>query len=725
MFMIKFGSFIARNSFAHSSSIRLIGCCSTAATAASRSSNNHLSSYVTKLRSVWKNNFNVQKSSRRCKRNRADGGKAVGGLFLTGTWLAAAAPVVKAQNLQFEERTRLVGLKDESKTQDPKFDWEEFLKLVWPEIWYLLGAVVSALAVALVNIQIPVYLGDLVNIVSKFTSEMPPADYIEQLRQPVIKLISIYGVQGILTFVYISLLQTMGERISVDLKTKLFDSIVLQDIEFFDRTKTGEIVNRLTTDVHDFKSAFKMCISQGLRSFTQVVGSTVSLFLISPKLTGLMVAVVPAIVVLGTLIGASLRKLSKAAQAQVARAAAVADEAISNIRTVRAFATEQKEQALYNQEVQEACYQNEKLGIGIAVFQGLANFALNGIVLGVIYAGGFMMSEKELTAGQLMSFLVATQTIQKSLAQMSLLFGHAVRGMGAGARVFQYIKMQPSILLGGDIDESMLKRARINDHTRDCIQFRDVSFAYPTRPDQIVLDGYSLNIPSGKVVALCGLSGAGKSTVAALLERFYDIDSGDITICDKPLRSLDPQWLRGQLIGYINQEPQLFATSIRENIRYGQTDATDTQVEIAARLANAHEFIVNFPDGYDTRVGERGATVSGGQKQRIAIARALLKNPAILILDEATSALDAESERLVQQALDRVMRGRTVIVIAHRLSTIKNADLIAVMKDGKVAEIGKHNELLKSKGIYWNLIRQQQIKDEAEEKTQKRKGFLG
>ena len=408
------------------------------------------------------------------------------------------------------------------------------------------------------------------------------------------------------------------------------------------------------------------------------------------------------------------------AQEQSAKAAAVADEAISNLRTVRAFAMEDIEMERYDAQVQRAKNYHELLGLGIGLFQSGTVLFLNGIVLSTLYYGGYLLSMQELTPGDLMAFLVSTQTIQRSLGQMSLLFGQVVKGMSAGTRVFEYINLQPEIPIKGG------KKIAFHNLMGE-LGFHGVHFSYPTRPDQKILENFNLNIPGGKIVALVGASGGGKSTAAALLERFYDCDSGVVTIDKIDIKKLDPKWLRGQAIGYINQvqwkknlcikyiirvimsfqEPTLFATSIKENIRYGRPEASDFEVFEAAKAANCHEFILKFPNGYDTVVGERGVTVSGGQKQRIAIARALIKNPSILVLDEATSALDTESEKIVQEALDSICKGRTVLVIAHRLSTIKNADIIAVIQDGKIAELGNHNSLRKRGGLYSELIRQQ------------------
>lgn len=608
---------------------------------------------------------------------------------------ALCAPKVKHSRLVKE---------DGGGGSDTKFDWKQFFQMLVPEMWYLLAAVIAAVAAALVNIKIPLLLGDLVNVVTNMTKEAT-SDFINNLKIPAIKLLMFYSVQGLLTFIYISLLSTVGENVAARMRIKLFDSLLRQDVEFFDTHKTGELVDRLTSDIQDFKSSFKLCISQGLRAVTQTIGCVFTLYAISPKLTVLIVTVIPAIIGVGTMMGSGLRALSKAAQDQVARSTAVADEALGNVRTVRAFAMETKENEIYSQQVELSKKMNINLGLGIGAFQGLSNVALNGIVLGTLFAGGYLMSGGEITAGDLMSFLVASQTIERSLAQMSFLFGNVVKGMSAGARAFEFINNEPKIpIKGGKI---IPYYAMYGD-----VEFEHVNFSYPTRAGQKVLKDFNLKVPRGTVVALVGLSGGGKSTVAALLERFYDIDDGKISIDGVSLKELDPTWLRGKAIGFINQEPVLFATSVMENIRYGRPDATDIEVIEAASMANADGFIRSFPEGYNTVLGERGVTVSGGQKQRIAIARALIKNPSILVLDEATSALDAESEQIVQAALDNVVKGRTVLIIAHRLSTIRDADIIAVVSNGQIVEQGSHDELRKKKGLYWELIRKQELEEE-------------
>jgi len=632
--------------------------------------------------------------------------------------------VVKCSN---EASNRLVGARyktssgdssqDSSGKDQDHFDWGKFWILLKENIAYLVVAIGSAMAVAALNIRIPQLLGDLVNIVAQtFASNTSGlgreetaatggnmANFLQEMRGPAMEMVKLYVGQAALTFAYIYSLACVGERMSVSLRRELFSSILQQDIAFFDEHNSGEIVSRLTSDIQDFKSSFKQCISMGLRTVSQTIGSSVVLYLISPEMAGATLVLMPVVVGCGTLFGSLLRRLSRRAQEQGARATAAGEECISNIRTVRAFAMEDLEMKMYTEEVEKSRESYEMLGLGIGLFQGGVNLFLNSVVLGTLYYGGYLMSEQRLTPGDLMSFLVATQTIQRSLGQMSLVFGQAIKGFSAGGRVFEYMNLEPSIPLhsGG---KTIPFYSLFGD-----VEFRNVSFTYPTRPHQVVLDDLSLKIPAGHMVALVGSSGGGKSTVASLLERFYDCSSGGVYLDGINIKEFDPKWLRGKCIGYISQEPVLFATSVMENIRYGRPEATDQEIVEAAKSANAHKFISEFPQGYQTVLGERGVTLSGGQKQRVAIARALVKNPSLLVLDEATSALDAESEKVVQEALDSVCKGRTVLVIAHRLSTVKNANLIAVISKGKIAEMGTHEELKRKGGIYSYLIRQQEV----------------
>ncbi|KMQ92934.1 atp-binding cassette sub-family b member mitochondrial [Lasius niger] len=600
------------------------------------------------------------KSTQKCTKENVNESKFASYIFkygLSGLGLTTAC-ILRSRNqiVLCREAKRISDVK--SDTPELIFEWTKFFKYLYPHIWYLLLALSSAIIVALLNIQIPQCVGSIINVLTEICQSKSDStkQIILQLTQPAFVLARMYIVQAFFTFVYIYTLSHVGERVAVSLRQDLFKSIIMQDIEFFDKTRSGEIVSRLTSDIQDFKSSFKTCIAQGLRSLTQIIGCVISVIVISPQLTTLV---------------------------------------------VRAFAAEEKEAEMFYKEVERSSELYERLGFGIGFFQAGTNLLLNGILLSTLYFGGQLLSTGELSPGSLMAFLMATQTIQKSLGQLSVLFGTFVRGQSAGARVFQYLDMPPSqMMTSGDIitDKSLAGN----------IIFKNVKFSYPTRPDHVVLKNFNLHIPAGKTVAIVGASGNGKSTVAALLERFYDVDEGSITIDGRDIRSLNSSYLRGNVFGYINQEPTLFATSIMENIRYGRQNATDKEVIEAAKEANAHEFITKFPDGYATEVGERGAQLSGGQKQRVAIARALLKQPSVLILDEATSALDYESERVVQKAIEDATRGRTVLVIAHRLSTIKGADVIVVLQRGVIVEMGVHSELIKRKGVYYTLVNEQE-----------------
>ncbi|XP_033321351.2 mitochondrial potassium channel ATP-binding subunit [Megalopta genalis] len=623
--------------------------------------------------------------------------------FGFGAVSVIATCIVKSNSTIVECRALKALPRDIGDDTDLQFNWKKFLQYLRPYLWQLLIALSSALAVALLNIWIPQYVGSVINVLTRVcqnTGNVSEKNLLLELAQPAFALARMYIAQAFFTFIYIYTLSHVGEKIAMHLRQDLFKSIIMQDITFFDKNRSGEIVGRLTSDIQDFKSAFKTCISQGLRSTAQIAGCVVSVIIISSELTALMVMSMSTIIFIGSLFGRTLRKLSAQAQSQTSKSTAVCEEAIQNIKTVKAFAAENKEIEMFSKEVEQGALLYEKLGFGIGLFQGGTNLFLNGILLCTLYFGGHLMSVGQLSPGDLMAFLMATQTIQRSLSQLSLLFGTYVRGISAGARVLEYLDMPPSpMMVTGEI---------ITDHSlAGNIAFKDVKFCYPTRPDHIILSNFNLHIPAGKTVAIVGSSGNGKSTVAALLERLYDVDEGSITIDGKDLRTLNAGYLRGTVLGYIDQEPVLFATSVMENIRYGKHDATDEDVIEAAKEANAHEFIMKFPNKYETHVGERGAQLSGGQKQRIAIARALLKRPSILILDEATSALDYKSERIVQKALEDVTKGRTVLVIAHRLSTVKAADIIVVLQKGVIAEMGTHTELLKKGGIYYNLVNEQ------------------
>ncbi|ORZ41669.1 P-loop containing nucleoside triphosphate hydrolase protein [Catenaria anguillulae PL171] len=585
----------------------------------------------------------------------------------------------------------------------------QLIRRDWP---LLLAVILSTVAGALASLALPRVMGQLVTVISQSLTTASPtaaataatttgtslAAALAPLNRPALRLLALFLAKGILTFTHISLVSQLGENLAHRLRTQLFDSLVHQDLAFFDARQSSELVARLTADVQEFKHTFKQCVTNGLRSVTEVTGSVLHLLHLSPVLTATLAGSMPVLYLIGTLYGAYLRRLSRKAKDVEASALGSAGEALGNIRSVKAYAAEDREVAKLHRATRKSAAWNQYLGMHIGAFQAITSTSIGSMILLVLYVGGAQVAQGAMDPGHLMTYLMATQAAQRSLAQLGVLVGQLIKAQAAAVRVFEFIHMQPEIPVAAPG-----QAVRLSD-LRGELEFSHVDFAYPTRPDHVVLRNFSLHVPAGSVVALCGASGSGKTTVSGLLERFYDPLKGQVTVDGVDLRDMDTKWWR-EHVGYLAQQPVLFSSTIKDNIKYGRPDATDEEVEQAARAANAHEFISGFADGYETVVGERGASLSGGQRQRIAIAAAILKNPKILILDEATSALDTQSERLVQDALNKLMHGRTVIVIAHRLQTIQNADMIVVMgkPQGQILEMGTHAQLMAMKGTYWKM----------------------
>jgi ATP-binding cassette subfamily B protein len=508
---------------------------------------------------------------------------------------------------------------------------------------------------------------------------------------------AVFAIQAVAVALRYTLFTTAGERVVTRLRQDLFASLMSQEVAFFDQRKTGELTNRLASDTTVLQNTVSVNISMALRNAASALGGIVMLFYTSPRLTFLMLALVPAVAVGAVVYGRRVRKLSKEVQDALAASNEVAEESLSGVRTVRSFAAERHEVARYRDAQEHAFGLARRRIVQSAIFMGTASFAASASAAAVLWYGGRLVLDGVLTVGSLTSFLIYSLTVAFSLGALTDLWADFMRASGAAERVFELLDRQPAIPpTGGE------RLASLQGH----VQFEQVHFAYPSRPDVPVLQGIQLDISPGEVVAIVGPSGAGKSTIAGMLARMYDPLQGRVQVDGRDLRGLDPEWLRQQ-IGTVAQEPMLFATSIADNIRYGRDGATDAEVEAAARAANAHEFISRFPEGYKTLVGERGVQLSGGQKQRIAIARAMLKDPRILVLDEATSALDAESEHLVQEALERLMKGRTTLIIAHRLSTVVGANRVMVLDGGQVVQSGSHSTLMTQEGLYRRLVERQ------------------
>jgi ATP-binding cassette subfamily B protein len=513
-------------------------------------------------------------------------------------------------------------------------------------------------------------------------------------------LLVLFFVQAVFTALRAWLFTQAGERIVARLRTQVFSRILQQDIAFFDATRTGELTSRLASDTSVLQNTVSVNLSMALRYIVGAIGGVALLLWTSPTLTGVALLVVPVVAAGAALLGRRIQKLSAEVQDALARSNEVAEEAIGGVRTVRSFAAEQAEIKRYGDQVESSYQLAAKRAFAIGTFNGVAGFAGYAAVALVVWYGGRLVLADQMSVGDLTAFLLYTLMVAFSLGAMVGLYSDFMRATGASARVFDLLDQT------GPIEGTPRATVATPERMRGDVVLDGVAFAYPTRPDAPVLTGLDLHIEPGEVVALVGPSGAGKSTIAALLARMYDPQHGAVRIDGAPISELDPSALRRQ-IGLVAQEPILFATSIADNIRYGRPTATDDEVRAAAVAANADGFVSAFPEGYQTRVGERGVRLSGGQKQRVAIARALLKDPPILVLDEATSALDAESEHLVQEALERLMQGRTTLIIAHRLSTVRAADRVVVLDGGKVAESGTHDDLIQRRGLYRRLVERQ------------------
>ena len=521
---------------------------------------------------------------------------------------------------------------------------------------------------------------------------------LDQIDRAALLILVVFFLQAIASSVRYYLFTMAGERIVLRLRQRLYSHILNQEVAFFDHNKTGELMSRISSDTTIVQNAVSVNISMGLRNLAGTVGGLCLMTYTSPILTLSMLLVIPPVAIGAALFGRRIRNFSRKAQDTLAEASIVAEETISGVRTVRSFAQEEFEKKRYDVSLFSSLRAVREKVLQITWFMTLASLVGYAAIAGVVWMGGRKVINGDLSIGDLTQFLIYLLIVAFSVGSLGSLWGDFMSAIGAARRVFEILDKKPDVAL---------TEGKRLEKVNGAVSFHAVSFSYPARPEAKVLENFSLEIRPGQVVALVGPSGSGKTTVAALLSRFYDPNEGEILIDGTKLRELEPHWLRTQ-VGLVSQEPILISSTIEENIRYGNADATTEQVHEAAKRANAHEFIQRFPQSYQTLVGERGIQLSGGQKQRVAIARALLKDPKILILDEATSALDTESEALVQDALTRLMKGRTTLVIAHRLSTIQDADVICVMENGHILQRGTHSDLLNNNtGLYRKLIERQ------------------
>jgi ATP-binding cassette subfamily B protein len=495
------------------------------------------------------------------------------------------------------------------------------------------------------------------------------------------------------------LVMTIGERIVADLRRDVFAHLVSLSPAFFDSARSGELVSRLTADTTQIKSAVGASVSIALRNMMLFIGATAMMVITSPKLSGFVLLAIPLIVIPLVAFGRWVRRLSRNAQDTLADASAYASELIGSIRTVQAYTSERLATGRFGGDV-EAAYEAARSSTRArAVLTLIIIFIVFSSVVAILWVGSHDVLTGQITPGRLGQFVLYAAFAATGLGQLSEVWGEVSAASGAAERLFEILRVKSQIT-------APPKPVALPVPARGDVGLENVSFAYPTRPDVLAIDNVSLAVKAGEKVAIVGPSGAGKSTLFHLLLRFYDPTRGTISLDGVPVRSADPVEVRAR-IALVPQDTVVFAASARENIRFGRPDATDAEVERAADLAHATEFLRRLPGGFEAQLGERGVTLSGGQRQRIAIARAILRDAPLLLLDEATSALDAESETLVQTALEELMRHRTTLVIAHRLATVLSCDRIMVMDQGRIVEQGTHAELVAANGLYARLARLQ------------------
>lgn len=581
---------------------------------------------------------------------------------------------------------------DRSKTRRSLKPLTRLLPYLLKHRGMVLAAVAALFAAAVITLVLP-------NAVRRMIDYGFGADDPALVNSYFAVLIGVVCALAMASSIRYFLVMWLGERVVTEVRADVFDHMTHLSPSFYDSAKSGEILSRLTADTTQIKAAFGASASLAMRNLIMFLGASVMMVVTSPRLSVFVLAAIPVILVPILGFGRKVRKRSRFAQDTLADASAYASEMLGSVRTLQAFTHERRSAERYASAVEAAFQAARQAIVARAALTGFAIFVIGSSIVAVLWIGASDVFAGRITGGELSQFLLYSILAAGSLAALSEVWGELSQAAGAAERLSELLEIEPEITAPAN-------PVPLPEAKRGAISFDQVSFAYRNSKDMPVVQDLTLEVSPGETVAVVGPSGAGKSTLFSLLMRYYDPDAGTIRLNGIDLRQLDPQDLRAH-IALVPQDTAIFGATVAENIAYGRPDASRDEVVAAAQAALAAPFIDNMTDGFDTLVGERGITLSGGQRQRIAIARAVLRNAPVLLLDEATSALDAESENLVQKALDRLMEGRTTLVIAHRLATVLKADRIVVMEDGRIVETGTHAELSAAGGLYAKLARLQ------------------